>query len=125
MPGIRIRKARIGKRYSQSDLADKLQVVRSAVANWECGGKSPSSARLQRIAVVTEVSYEWLATGRGGPSLSDNWIPAARGEIVDDPREILLLQAYRECNAAGKRSVMKLLAESSSLAMRSMLRAAG
>lgn len=57
---IRIRRARTRKQYSQLELASLLNVGRSAVANWECGAKIPSSLRLQHIAMVTDVSFEWL-----------------------------------------------------------------
>ena len=39
---------------------------RSAVAQWERpGGSTPTSSNLSKIAVITSVHYEWLATGRG------------------------------------------------------------
>ena len=88
-----------------------LNVGRSAVANWECGVKVPSSLRLQHIAMVTNVSFEWLATGRGSAELGDQWTPAAEGMMVDDPEEMLVLQSFRACNAAGKRAVVKMLSE--------------
>ena len=87
-----------------------LNVGRSAVANWECGVKVPSSLRLQHIAMVTNVSFEWLATGRGSAELGDQWTPAAEGVIVDDPEEVLMLQNFRACSAAGKRAVARMLA---------------
>ncbi|TWT18311.1 helix-turn-helix domain-containing protein [Luteimonas wenzhouensis] len=107
---IRIRRARTRKQYSQLELASLLNVGRSAVANWECGAKIPSSLRLQHIAMVTDVSFEWLATGRGSAELGDQWTPAAEGMMVDDPEEMLLLQRFRACSAADKRAVVKLLA---------------
>ena len=83
---------------------------RSAVANWECGAKVPSSQRLQHLAMATGVSFEWLATGRGCAELDGQWVPAVRGEVVDDPDELLVLRAFRACGTAGKRAVLKLLA---------------
>lgn|SRR5690606_300533 len=107
---IRIRRARTRKQYSQLELASLLNVGRSAVANWECGAKIPSSLRLQHIAMVTDVSFEWLATGRGSAELGDQWTPAAEGMMVDDPEEMLMLQNFRACSAAGKRAVARMLA---------------
>src|SRR5690606_22313597 len=98
------------KRYSQKALAARLGVGRSAVANWECGAKVPTSQRLQHLALVTGVSYERLATGRGCAELDERWIPAVRGEVVDDPDELLVLQGFRACGTAGRRAVLKLLA---------------
>ena len=62
----RIRQARRRVAYSQTDLAAKVGVNRSAVAQWERpGGSTPTSSNLSKIAVITSVRYEWLATGRG------------------------------------------------------------
>lgn len=41
-------------------------VSRGAVGNWE-QGQGIKFENIQRIAVVTECSLEWLATGRGVP----------------------------------------------------------
>lgn len=62
----RVRLARRNARISQSTLAGRVGVSRSAVAQWELSkGTSPTSANLARIAACTRVSFEWLATGRG------------------------------------------------------------
>lgn len=62
----RIRRARLTAGLSQAALAKETGVRRSAVTQWEReGGTSPSVAHLTRIAVVTQVHFEWLATGRG------------------------------------------------------------
>jgi len=62
----RIRQARRRIAYSQTDLAGQVGVNRSAVAQWERhGGSTPTSANLSKIAIITSVHYEWLATGRG------------------------------------------------------------
>jgi len=62
----RIRSARTAAGLSQTKLAQETGVKRSAVAQWERrGGTHPSVSHLARIAVVTHVRFEWLATGRG------------------------------------------------------------
>ncbi|MCD9030374.1 helix-turn-helix domain-containing protein [Luteimonas sp. Y-2-2-4F] len=64
--GDRIRQVRAFEKLSQTDLAALVGVSRSAVALWErVGGNHPSVEHLARIAVVTKVYFEWLATGRG------------------------------------------------------------
>lgn len=64
----RIKSARTGKRLSQPQLAKQLGVTRNAVSMWERGDAEPKSATLRKAAVILDVSYEWLATGRGGNS---------------------------------------------------------
>lgn len=107
---MRIRKARKSKGLSQAGLAKKLGVNRSAVANWECAASMPCSARLERLAIATDVSFEWLATGRGKPSLVEEWVPAVDAQIVDDPDEVRLLLAYRSFSAAEQRALFKFMA---------------
>lgn len=63
---VRIRQCRHLAHLSQSDLALKVGVRRSAVAQWErVDGTSPSVAHMVLLATATGVSFEWLATGRG------------------------------------------------------------
>lgn len=94
---MRIRIARQRARLSQEALALNLGVTRSAVANWEgAGGVLPASARLAHIARLTNVSFEWLATGRGPLDHGGNDdTPAAEGEMVHDEYERRLLAAFR------------------------------
>lgn len=94
---MRIRIARQRARLSQEALALNLGVTRSAVANWEgADGVLPASARLADIARLTNVSFEWLATGRGplNHGGNDN-TPAVEGEMVHDEYERRLLAAFR------------------------------
>ena len=63
---IRIRQSRSGAQLSQAQLAVQVGVCRSAVAQWErARGASPNVGHLAKIAGVTGVTFEWLATGRG------------------------------------------------------------
>ncbi|RRN55972.1 helix-turn-helix domain-containing protein [Pseudoxanthomonas sp. SGNA-20] len=104
---MRIRIARQRARLSQEALAALLGVTRGAVANWECAvGAQPATARLERLAQVTGVCFEWLATGRGPLTYdgSDD-LPAVDAELVHDPAERRLLHAYR----LASRPVQKLL----------------
>ncbi len=108
--GIRIRMARRRKEMTQGQLASVLHVSRSAVGNWEAvSGISPSSTRLIAIALATDVSYEWLATGRGEPSLCEDWTPAADAELVDDPLERRVLRAFRHARPATRKMVLQML----------------
>jgi len=62
----RIRQARRAAGQSQADLALRVGVQRSAVAQWErLGGSRPTTENLSKIALATMTNFEWLATGRG------------------------------------------------------------
>lgn len=76
----RIRRARMGARLTQAELARAAGVQRSAVAQWERPtGTKPTPDHLQVIAEKTGVNFEWLATGRG---------PACPNTVMDPDLEI-------------------------------------
>ncbi len=100
-PAQRIRLARRHAGLSQSALAQAVGVQRSAVSHWEATmGKSPSAGHLRELALVTQVQFEWLATGRGRMTLSEDVamdsVAAVDALLVDDPLELRLLTAFRE-----------------------------
>ena len=107
----RIRVARQRARMSQEALATQLGVTRGAVATWECAmGALPATARLEKLASVTEVRFEWLATGRGGiayDTTQDN-PPAVDAEFVSEPGERQLLAAFRDCDASTRKMLLRL-----------------
>ena len=60
----RVRQARRAAGISQSRLAQILGVTRSACSQWESAqGTAPRRERLEQLANLLGVSYEWLATG--------------------------------------------------------------
>ena len=62
----RIRQARMRCQMTKSELARRVGVSLSAVAQWEHPhGTMPKAAHLSNIAEATDVAFEWLATGRG------------------------------------------------------------
>ncbi|MEI7841749.1 MAG: helix-turn-helix transcriptional regulator [Gallionellaceae bacterium] len=61
----RIKKARSEKGWSQADLSRRMFVSQPSVAAWESGRKAPHTKNLARLAMLLEVSVEWLTTGRG------------------------------------------------------------
>lgn len=108
MLNVRIRTARVRAGLSQAQMAKALGVGRSAVANWECADRvSPHSSRLAHIALLTKVSYEWLATGRGTSELKQEGLPAVDAEMVEDRLERRLLQAYRIAPAPIRRALLQ------------------
>lgn len=80
---LRIRKARNAAALSQAELSRRIGVKRSAVTQWEHpAGTTPSVDHLIQIATETEVTFEWLATGRGASHTGD--AEAALAVMVDD-----------------------------------------
>lgn len=63
---LRIRSARQAARLTQADLAARLRVSRSAVAQWENAcGSTPATAHFAGLAQALGCTFEWLATGCG------------------------------------------------------------
>ena len=59
----RIRKAREYAGLEQEDLAALMYMGRSTVSNWENGVNAPHRLKLEKLAEVCGVSFEWLLTG--------------------------------------------------------------
>lgn len=79
----RVRQARRHALLSQQQLATKVGVHRSAVAQWEqAGGSHPTVENLARISAVTAVQFEWLATGRGRMQFVSDLIPGDESPVL-------------------------------------------
>lgn len=114
---MRIRVARHNIGLSQDALAKEIGVTRGAVANWECtDGVIPAAGRLGKIAKVTGVSYEWLATGRGQVRLRlDPCNPAnlaTDADLMNDPVERRLLAAFRATPARSQKIILEMIESS-------------
>lgn len=98
---IRMQRARRRAGLSQVALAVQVGVSRSAVSQWEMPHhKVPSIENLQRIAQVTRVQFEWLASGRGQMELDHgaalDSVDTADAVLVEDDLELRLLRAFRD-----------------------------
>lgn len=58
-----IKKFREDKGVSQAELAEKLNVTRQAVSNWETGKTQPDIETLHRIADILEVTIDEVIYG--------------------------------------------------------------
>ncbi len=113
-PQSRIRLARRHAGLSQQQLADMVGVQRSAVSHWESSqAKNPSVEHLRQFAMVTQVQFEWLVTGRGAMALSNDVrldsVPTAEALLVDEPIELRLLHAFRDVSAQSRVSLVDII----------------
>jgi transcriptional regulator with XRE-family HTH domain len=72
-----------------------MYVSQPSVADWESGRKAPHTKNLVRLAVLLEVSFEWLSTGRRKMQSASG--STAKGAVVDvwmRPEERHLLGVY-------------------------------
>ena len=94
----RIKAARKYRGRNQKWLAFEMGITQASVSDWEVGKSSPTVATLEKISVLFEVRFEWLATGRAALSLTapppptnevEAWARAMQG-ISPTQREIVL-----------------------------------
>lgn len=107
--GDRLRVARRATQLSQSQLAGKLGVAASAVAQWESpSGTLPRLDKLALLAAAVGVSVDWLLTGRGLARA------APRSEtttLARDDDEQLLLRQFRRLPRRARGLVIGLVNE--------------
>ncbi len=88
--GERLREARVLRKLSQGELADKVGLTQSAISALESGASKKASAdNLFVIADALRVSARWLATGLGNMDASapDQDRQDLIAAIRDAPRE--------------------------------------
>lgn len=108
----RIRRARALARVSQSQLAAQVGVTRSAVAQWESKANvKPSMDHLSRIAIVTDIQFEWLATGRGPIKLEGDQAGTGADlkEFAQSETETRLLALMRRLSAKRQEMVCDIV----------------
>lgn len=109
----RIRRARTHAGLSQSALAARIGIKRSAVTQWEHPhGTMPSVKHLICIATETDTGFEWLATGRGPSELDplDTTSALLVDDYAGDEFESQALGHLRRMPSAKKRMAVAILA---------------
>jgi len=92
----RIRHARKLARVTQAELARRIGIAPSAVAQWEQpGGTSPTVEHLIQIATSCGIAFEWLATGRGDAPIATETAAIDTTSFAVDQFEDRLLVAAR------------------------------
>lgn len=95
--GHRLRAERRERGLTQDQLARRVGVSRSAVAQWETGRAGQLTGNLARIAAVLETSVEYLMHG------NDKLAPlqALQGD------EAALLRLYRDCDPEDRQILLR------------------
>lgn len=105
--GQRIQQARERTGISQTRLAQLLGVTRSACSQWESGsGTSPRRDRLEQIARLLAVNYEWLATGHG--PMRGRTVKGRQNTTLT-PEEQELLALFSHFSASARRALIDFL----------------
>lgn len=101
--GGRIRAARERCGLTQTALAARIGVTRSAVAQWETGRSGQVGSNLAQIALVLDVGVEHLLLGGGVGDVAEElgWPDRFTGD------ELALLRLYRASSAEDKAALLR------------------
>lgn len=99
----RLKDARIMRNMTQSELAEKIGIVKSTIAGYETGRSEPDMKKLAQIMDALDVDANYLLQDE--MRLYNNM----RNTLSAD--ELRLLSKYRVLNPHGKRAVNILLEE--------------
>ena len=81
MLGERLKIARKNANYTQSDIAEYLNVIRQTYSAYETGRSKPDSETLNNLAKIYDVSVDWLLNNTDNPlppDKKDNSIPYSK-----------------------------------------------
>ncbi|MEK7323087.1 MAG: helix-turn-helix domain-containing protein [Pseudomonadota bacterium] len=112
--GERIKLAREAVVMTKSELARRVGVHPSACIQWESeGGTHPKVEHLSHVAVVLDVRFEWLATGRGemryDPAVRDERPAYSGAESRLSSDEKRLLDLYRGLSPRKRKSLLDVI----------------
>jgi transcriptional regulator with XRE-family HTH domain len=112
-PHGRIRQARNYAKLPQTRLAEQLNVHRSAVSQWESpNGALPTLENMIKLARLTQVHMEWLATGHGSMRYEkheEDEITLPHDNLIYDHDEVAVLKIYRGLKANDKKVMLDFL----------------
>ncbi|MBU6396996.1 MAG: helix-turn-helix transcriptional regulator [Rhodospirillales bacterium] len=89
--GARIRALRLAAGMTQDEFADKLNVSRSAIAQWETDRAGQVRENMEKIAKILNTSLGYLVSGETGSLLGD---------------ELALMRLYRACSQEDRRMLL-------------------
>jgi len=92
----RLANARKEKGFTQSDVAEKLNVSFQAVSLWERGETTPEIDKLVDIASLYQVSTDWLLTGKTEERVLFDFQDSLSDRLFNEDRMYRYVQIYAE-----------------------------
>ena len=90
----RLAQARKEKGYTQSDVAEKLNVSFQAVSLWERGETAPEISKLVDIAALYQVSSDWLLTGKKEERILPDFQDSLSDRLFNEERMYTYVKTY-------------------------------
>lgn len=109
--GGRILQARRRAGLNGAGFARVMGVSAVSAHNWEKNKTAPDAAHLRQIAILLNVSFEWLATGRGGMHcpVQAQCAPPLRDSPPLREAERELLQRFAVASPRQQQALLELL----------------
>lgn len=105
----RLREALDLAEMRQAELSRRLGIAPSSVSLWLSGRNHPDAEHLSKLAVILDVSYEWLSTGRGEMRYSAQGQPLQPLTPALSTDERALLDLYLRLSPVRRRALMDFL----------------
>ncbi len=107
----RIQLARTSAGFNKSELSRTLNVTPTSCSSWELppenrNASRPSVDNLGRLALILNVRFEWIATGRGSMRTA---LTGTRSGTTAKSQQTRLLAVYRSLPARQRGSVLGFL----------------
>jgi transcriptional regulator with XRE-family HTH domain len=108
--GQRIRVERLGRRMSQTELAEKIGVSFQQVQKYEKGTNRVGAGRLNRIAEVLGIPVRAFFETNASPTLKDEDSKTSPLGMLAEPGAVRVLRAFTQLpNGPLRRAVLDLL----------------
>lgn len=101
----RLTKARELRSLSQTNLAERLGVTRTAVSHWEAGRSNPSTKHLEKIANVLGVDPSWLISGKTREVLEATHTKASKD---NKSKDIVVLEKHPDYGVLFDQETLKV-----------------
>ena len=99
--GHRIRQIRASQRLTQAEMAKQLDVSPATVSGWEIGDYGISLESAINVARLSEVSLDWLVTGKESVSVNEP-------ENTSTPEEVRLLAAFNRLSKTSQSALLRV-----------------
>ncbi len=86
--GDKLRKARKPLKYSENEMADRLDAYRTSYHRYERGETSPQLTALYELARTFDISLDWLIADKGPMYYKEKQVKEKPGPAADTPQAV-------------------------------------
>lgn len=113
--GEKIKKTRLLKNMKQSDLAEKADISRVAIGNYERNERTPTVDVLEKIAIALDVDpnylMDWEEKYNQGGKLADEVKLLEQIESLFGSNAVELISSFKQLNETGKSKAVSYVSD--------------